>query len=408
MNFLKRAFRGVWYYKKNSLLLILIFTILSTLILSGMCIRLASQESAHQMALEIGGSVLVQGKDLPESPKEGNRLSLESSGRLAQLDPVTETLQVSHTLACAQDFRHQKPQFDDVPDGDYNLTLMGADGEHPDLRDLYRLLEGRKPQSGDGHVAVVHQWLAEENGWEMGDHITVSSQLDGGTQVELEVIGVYVRNVGYRYGAVCQYVENTIYTDLATVQEISGSTDLRMAEYIVEDPARIPEFLQAAEALELPERDQLNVVPMDGEYRKIAMSLDSLVNIATLIFAASILLGAVILTALVMISLGDREFEIGVLLSMGENKGKIVLQLVLENLLSVLLAVTAGVAVSTWATGFLGGLLGAAERGIQVGLEPYPVLLVYLCGIGLTLLASCVTAYKVCTYQPKKMLMAIE
>ena len=61
-----------------------------------------------------------------------------------------------------------------------------------------------------------------------------------------------------------------------------------------------------------------------------------------------------------------------------------------------------------WASGYLGGLLGAGERGVEVRLEAFPVLLMYLCGIGLTLVASCVTAYKVLRYQPKKILMAME
>ena len=408
MNFMKRALRGIRYYKKNTLLLFLIFTILSTLILSGLCIRFASEETARKTGIEIGGSVIVQGKDLPDSLKEGNLLSLESARRAAELEPVAETVFVSHTLACAKGFQANESVFDDTPQSDYNLSLLGADGVHPDLRDKYRLLEGRKPEPGDQNVAVIHQWLSDSWNLHPGDHISVTSEKDGGTEVDLEIIGVHIKDVEYHYGEIYKFSENTIYTDLETVQRLNGNTNLRWAEYVMKDPAEIPAFLEDVEALNFPERESLGFVPMDGDYRKIAMSMESLVNMATLIFGAAILLGAVILTALVMISLGSREYEIGVLLSMGENRAKVILQLVVEVLVPVLLSVTAGVALSGWTASVAGDLLGAAERGIEVGLQPVPVLLMYLCGVGLALAASCVTVYKVLRYQPKKMLMAME
>ena len=408
MNFLKRTIHSLAFYKRNFLLLFLIFTILSTLILTGFCVRFASQDATRKTGIEIGGSVLIQGKEPPASPKEGNRITRESAQRIRELGGVSESVFTAETLACAKGFVICASQFEDAPKSDYNLTLKGAEGIHPDLRDELRLIEGRVPEPGDKNVAVINQWLTD--GWDRhpGDHITVTSEKEGGIETELEIIGVYMNQGSYRYDAEYTFSENTIYTDLGVIEDFTGSTDLRSAEYIMEDPAEIPDFLDRMEALELPDRDRMAVITMDGDYRKIAMSMESLVNMATLIFGAAILLGAVILIALVMISLSSREYEIGVLLSMGENRAKVIVQLVLEVLAPMLLAVTAGVALSTWTASLAGELLGAAERGVTVGLQPLAVLLLYLCGIGLVLAASCVTALRVLRYQPKKMLMAME
>lgn len=409
MNFLKRALHGVLYYKKNSLLLFLIFAILSTLILSGFCIRAASQETSRRIGIEIGGSVEVKGRKEAESPAEACVLSRESADRIAGLEQVSESLYTNTALACADSFRPKEDEAGDTPPSEYDLTVRGSNGVHPDLQAHYRLLEGRRIQPGDRNVAMVHEWLIKERNVKVGDTITVASAEENGTKVDLTVIGVFMSDQTlFHFNERYTYVENRIYTDLAPAQTLTGSTALESAQYTVEDPSTVPALMAGIGKLELPEREQLAVAAHDGEYRKIAVSLNSLSNIATLLFTASILLGAVILTALVMMSLGDRQFEIGVLLSMGENRAKVVLQLVLESLVPILLAVTAGVFLSMWASGFLGSLLGAERQGIQVVLEPFPVLLMYLCGLGLTLLASCVTAYKVLTYRPKKMLMAME
>ena len=120
---------------------------------------------------------------------------------------------------------------------------------------------------------------------------------------------------------------------------------------------------------------------------------------------ASIIMGAVILTLLTVISLKERDFEIGILLSIGEAKVKIVTQLILESLIPVVLAGTASVFLSTAISGQVGGAL---SDSINVVIGQGSILLMYICGVALTLIASSVTVYKVMFYQPKKILMAME
>lgn len=404
MSFFTRALRAIRYYKRNTLLLFIIFSILFALVLSGLCIREASIETARRTGIEVGGSVLVDAKE-----QGAGGLSLESAQKMAAHPAVREAL-FSSTIAASswKGFSGVPSFFEDVLPGDHDITLMGANGAHPILQNDCTMVSGARPKAGDKGFVVIHEAIASQNFVEVGDVISVAPEKGGKDAVELTVTGVYTRGEYYHYGSPEGYVENTLFTDLETVAAIRGNTGLQGVQLIVYDPADIPGFLSDIEAMALPDRDSFGIVPLDGEYRKISLSMDSIVAVASLVFWVAMALGAILLIALVMLSLSSREFEIGVLLSMGEVRGKVILQLALETLVPVLLGATAGVLLSGQTAAFAAKLLGAAEKGIEVGIEGRAIGLVYLCGMGLMLLASCVTAFKVLRFQPKKLLMAVE
>ena len=408
MSFLKRALCAIRYYKRNTLLLFLIFTILFSLVLSGLCIRQASVDTARRTGIEVGGSVLVNCKD-----PSAKALSLESAEKLATHPAVKEARLTSSTTASSRKgLSPLRSQFEDVPDGPHDITLLGSNGVHPTLLEDCFITAGARPKEGEKGYAVLNKYMMDSSflGLAVGDVITIAPEKEGEGAIDLTVIGFYTGAGGssFHYGSPEEYTENQIFTDLETVAAISGNTGVQAGEFIMHDPAEIPAFLADVEAMGLPDRDAFGMIPLDGDYRKIALSMDSIVGVSTLIFWAAIALGAILLTALVMLSLSSREFEIGVLLSMGEGRWKVIFQLAVETLVPVLLGVTAGAAVSTWTAAFAADMLGASRRGVEVGVGGQAVAAVYLCGVALALLASCVTAYKVLRFQPKKLLLTVE
>ncbi len=410
MNFLKRALCAIGYYKRNTFLLFLIFTILFTLILSGLCVRDASVDTARRMGMEVGGALLVESK--VDENGEARSLSLEAAKEIAAHPAVKRSLFTSSVKAKARGgFKPVKDRFaqEEADETALDITLLGCDGVHPILRDDSRLVDGRRPREGDKDYAVLHRSVATGGFVQVavGDTITVAASAQG-EETELTVIGIYHSEVNRQSDDPAGYADNCIFVSLDTVEAIAGSNDLQGGEFVLHDPAEIPRLQADIEAMGLPQREKLGMIALDGEYQKIAISMDNIVAMTGMIFWAAIVLGAILLTSLVMIFLSSREFEIGVLLSMGEGRGKVILQLAIETLVPVLLGVTAGALLSTRTAALAAQMLGASARGVEVGIEGRAVGLVYLCGAGLALLASCVTAYKILCFKPKKLMMALE
>lgn len=133
--------------------------------------------------------------------------------------------------------------------------------------------------------------------------------------------------------------------------------------------------------------------------------------------------GAVILFLIVMLNLRGRSFEIGVLLSMGKRRRRIIAQMMLKILLPVLLAFSLSVFTGRLAAQQIGSTLysaqtqaadagwdnqkektqtSAAEIHVEVGSKDLAAL--YASGVLLALLSSSVPLTFVMRYRPKEII----
>ena len=111
------------------------------------------------------------------------------------------------------------------------------------------------------------------------------------------------------------------------------------------------------------------------------------------------------LILLTLLQLRSRDHEIGVLLALGEGRGKIYAQLLGESLVPILLAMAGAAALSPLTSQGVSWLFqGSLAQPPQVSAPA--VLALFLSGLALTLCASLVTAHKLLAYQPKTILMA--
>ena len=122
---------------------------------------------------------------------------------------------------------------------------------------------------------------------------------------------------------------------------------------------------------------------------------------------ASMIMGAIILTLIVMIQVKDRDYEIGILLSIGESNIKIILQMIIEVLTPILLGAAIAVYISSLFVNKLTDFLGGRDK-IDVSLQFGPIFYMFLCGIILTLVASISMIRKILCYHPKDMLKEIQ
>jgi len=107
--------------------------------------------------------------------------------------------------------------------------------------------------------------------------------------------------------------------------------------FILTDPMIFDEFKEVSTDLLPP---FYGVVDMSGSFSNIATSMETLQEIANWILYASIGATLLILSLLVTLFLRDRRHEMGVYLALGEKKGKIVFQILLEVVATALVGIT--------------------------------------------------------------------
>ena len=221
-------------------------------------------------------------------------------------------------------------------------------------------------------VVLVSQDVATANSLRVGDVIELSlavqtqrvnpnnpgaAQTPGGTAtpaatpVDFEIIGIY-KAVEDGFDVNTMFTSNNVIYDLSgTVASDSTSGSI---VYLLDDPDHVDAFKK--EAAPLLTSDSHTLYSNDAQYVSLTKPLNLISFITNILLWVVFVAGAAIILALVTIFVRDRKFEIGLLLSSGEGRMKIVSQFVFEMLVIAIVAFGISIAsssvtskgVSTW------------------------------------------------------------
>lgn len=356
----------------------------------------------------------------------------------------------------------------------------------------YTIVEGRMYTQEDidsnSSVVVIEQGLAEYNGIKVGDtmsfNLTSPSDLeyygDAITEedivFEATVIGIYVnpeqidpnsenfqwmspyespRNIvlmpstAYAEAAITfqtkmneyyqsQYPDETYYSQEITVESvIEGSST---AVYLLDDPLNVDRFV-SEHVSTIGQYLKLNA--NDDTFKKLARPLDTLSLFANIIVWIVTINAVVIISLVTALTLKTREYEIGVLLSMGVSKVKIIAQMFLELMIVALLGFTLAVGTGILLSGYVGDAVLdyqvsnqeedtlnngyyysytsvwdnnyftditqdelLSEYHVQIGVPT--ILLLYVIGAGVVFIAILIPSAMVMRFNPKRILTNIQ
>jgi len=119
--------------------------------------------------------------------------------------------------------------------------------------------------------------------------------------------------------------------------------------FILDNPLELEEFRTTAQAL-LPS-EYHSILDMSNAFDEISSSMETMQTIANWILYVSIGATLLILSLLITLFLRDRRYEMGVYLALGEKKGNVVSQILLEVVLTSLVAITLSVFVGHFISG---------------------------------------------------------
>ncbi|MER7761635.1 FtsX-like permease family protein [Streptomyces sp. NPDC097619] len=397
MNLFKRAWWRLSAHLGKTAMLTGLFLVICTLVLSGFLIRSAAARAAGEakrtvgavatMQLDLDGLIASGKMDAPSGGQAG-MIGAEGDLRRSLVDRVCRSSVVTkcNYTSDAAAFPGKKTRLHQPvppPAGQDTLgtDLFKADG----IRDLgevaafrngdAKLVSGRgiTPDSAADEI-VVEERVAKANGIGVGDRVALMAGVlpgPGGerdtTEHSFKVVGVYrsgTPDTG-RYVPAMTDPANQVYVTPDGASVLMGKGEgaeavVKQATFTLKDPADLPRLKKDAEAAGADPR----VFPLtvnDKQYRALVGPITRTADFATVTVWLVALAGTAILALVVASSLRERRKELGILLSLGERKPRLLGQHLVEVLACALLAIGLAAACSQALSQTVGDRLLAGE-----------------------------------------------
>ncbi|PEM26758.1 ABC transporter permease [Bacillus wiedmannii] len=354
MNFIKRSFLSLQSRKGKSLILLAIFLVVINLVFAGFTIQSASSKATDLARQQLGADInlkidinkyleeqnsnqntnearKVPGIDKKEADKLKNSKYLDHYNYLKPAIAELKNLHNVEPSGGAQSFG---------PNNNLNFTLQGV----RDFSSLeaaqdkkLKLVEGEgiTPKTVGKNVAMIEKKLAEKNNLKVGDKIQIGEVMDEELNTkELEIIGIYeskeeAPSFGGQSFALLEPA-NQIYVPYSVMNSMENVI------YSLKDPKDIDAFREEAKKLGLPAYYELDA--QDSVYKQMIGPIENIASFSKTIVIMVSIAGATILGLIIMLSIKERRKEMGILLSIGEKKWKLMVQLLVEVLCIAVLA----------------------------------------------------------------------
>lgn len=419
MNFLKRAFHSITFNKKNTGFTLIMFFLLSTLILSSFCIILETNKYLEETRFSTYTSVTVINDHITTEDYFYGRsdLPLEPIIEISKSQQVKELKLTAYSLVYENEtIKSHQADIQKENYGDNKIIRVEGVNSIEDVYDFTNekvsLYEGVDIK-GTSNGAIISLDLANLSGLKLGDSISLDpyyTEINGGkgTVQEMKIVGIYVIGESGSYSEQAYFnKENLIYVLPETVLALNGMKGVYSAEFVLNDPLKMDSFIEEIKAGNYDTLEWWSFLANDTQYRTLRNMTDTVSQIMYLMLTAVIFLGGIVLIFLTMIALKSRDFEMGILMSIGENKWKIIMQYFLESLVPVTAAMLLGILAGPYASKAILDFIGGFTAG-NIFISSSSIVLMFSCGVLLTVVASSLTIYKVLRYNPKNVLVDIE
>lgn len=406
MNLFQRAAHSCFRKPVKSLLLLCVVWAISLLLLSGMASRSANIAAKDTTRQAIGAGFLLE-----SNPQNRSQRLEQASQKILELyedgqgsyDGVHQEKRVVNGLEqwfSWTDNSFESLKLEDIEKiaaargiSDYNITTVptaAAPGnftriQDPDTDQTYdvqgvalignlqmaldsnvlsgnvSIIEGRMVEKDDENVCVISQELAQQNNLKTGDTLTFAPVQASEPLQEARIIGIYqVKEKMTPYMSGDTYrSENVIFTDLHFPEKVQQEDPLYEKAYFKVE--NVDEYDAVREAINAVDIDwsRYDLIDNNGNLDTMASNFNDLEKISNILLLVVAGISFIILFLIFIFWIRNRNHEIGIFLSLGISKGKILLQILCEafmiSILAVALSLIFAPAVSSAAATYLAG-----------------------------------------------------
>lgn len=396
MNFLKRSFKSTLGKKGRTILLIAVFSAILIFVLAGLTIRSAALTATKNAQKSVGATVTLStnrasafdqeettsssGSATDSKPDPGSfsltPVNLADAEAIAALDNVKSySFEVSTSANAGEDIEaissstteettasstaSDSQQMGGLPGGqamggeqggrmtisDFQITGVVSSSDLSDFADGTATLtagEALTTDDEDSTNVLIEADLAEANDLSVGDTFTLVNSEDEDTTYTVTIKGIYeTSDSGNSLGMQFNFMNpaNTIYSSYTFANTVKGEDaagTIDSATYNLDDPEDMDAFVTAAE--KLIDTDTYSLQTNDQAYQQMLQPLNNVASFAKNIVILVAAAGVIILTLIVMLMIRERRYEIGVLLSLGEARLKVIAQFFAEIIICMVIA----------------------------------------------------------------------
>ena len=236
----------------------------------------------------------------------------------------------------------QKIERDDLPDEFKNvLSLEAANKTEKNTlfnSGVFTIKEGRNIEENDRRKILIHEDFAKKNNLKLNDVISLELIEIGNNgqkkECKFEIIGIFSGKKQEKYtGLSSDFSENMVFVDYETSQEALGRTEgSEVANKILmfsSSPEATDSALNKIKKLNI-DWSEYTIEKDTTAFEETLESVRGIKYIIKIMTCSVMLSGIVVLSLILILWLRERIYEIGVLLSIGISKIKIVTQFILE------------------------------------------------------------------------------
>lgn len=395
MNFFKRALKSSWSKKGRTILLCAVFSAILIFVLAGLTIQSAANKATEQAEKDAGATVTLSANRENGIQKPSDSSSSDSSDttdtsdssqsspptltltpvkistaeKIAALDNVAayslETSAVANAnsgieaISTSSDASSNNsmggPGGGGMSTGDFQISGVSSTALNSNFSDGTNTLtkgEGITEDDEGTNNVVIESSLAKANDLSVGDTFKIEDS-DGENSYTVTIKGIY-KSTESSSAMSFSDPANTIYSSYTFANTVSGndSDTVDSVVYTLSDPAKKASFVKAAK--KLVNTNKYSVSANDQAYQQTKQSLSSVTSFAQNIVILVAVAGVIILTLIIMLIIRERRYEIGVLLSMGESRVKIIFQFFTEIFITMVVALI----IATFSGNIVGNLVG--------------------------------------------------
>ena len=395
MNFIKRAILSMKKRIGTSLILMAVFLIVTNLVLSGFTIQNASKKAADAARKKLGADVTLgldfdklgqKARETGEMPKPP-QLNIKETDQLAKSKYVKDYNYITNTFGISDGLKLVGASDEEEGKGKVGMAAVrggSSSGTEIDMNASFtiegvrktvlqesfkngksKIIDGKPitEQMKDQNVALMEKRLAKLNNLKVGDKVKVQSG-DKKETLEIEIIGIYETNeqaMGQQAPPIMDPA-NKLYMPHSTMKKLEVDQGINSVQvvYFLNDPQYIDVFKKEAKKSNI-DFNYFKLDAHDSLYKQMIGPIENISSTSQMIIYIVSIAGAIILGLIIMLSIKGRRKEMGILLSIGEKKWKLMAQFVVEVVCIAILAFGLSITTGAKVSQFIGNNLLSSE-----------------------------------------------